>query len=241
MALSGTTNFKMTVNECAIAVLKECGVYETGETPSYDDISHVMQNMNLLLQMWSEEGLRLWMQRTQDVTLTASKRTYSLGPSGADITMPRPLQIENCLRKDSDNIEVPLKIWSRNEYMSLPNKEEEGTPINVYYDPQRTSGVLYVYLVPDTAAAAEYTLTLDYRKPIDDLTGFTNDIEIPPAWFMALKWNTAKQCRVHFDVPLEVGHIIAAEAREAYAMLDASDTEDGTSLTFGFGDEFEEY
>lgn len=102
--------------------------------------------------------------------------------------IPRPLAIISAVIRDYSNIDRPVTIISRDEYMTLTNKTSAGSVVQLYFDPQLTHSKLYTYLVPDTV---DKTLEVQGFFPIEDMDSAANDFDIPQEWYLAVKTNLA--------------------------------------------------
>lgn len=229
MAISGSTNFNMTVGDLISAALRQMGIGLSGETATSQETNDTLEALEGLLKLWSVKGLKLWMRRDQSITLVASDKDYTLGPSG-DVSMDRPVDVINAYLTDSNSNDIQMTSMGREEYRMLSDKTSTGTPNQFHYDPQLTNGTLYVWPVPDATAAAEYTLHINYVKPIDDGDATTNDLEVPPEWYLALKWNLAKEIMMEFDIPESKQRRIEKYAKEYRKEVEESDIEDNRSV-----------
>ena len=100
----------------------------------------------------------------------------------------RPLEIIEGRRVSPDEIDTPLLIISRNEYMALSNKSSSGIVTQIYYDPQLANGVLHVW---PTCANVKDTLKLTIKTPIADFDATNSTGELPPEWRDAIVSNLA--------------------------------------------------
>lgn len=100
----------------------------------------------------------------------------------------RPLEIIEARLRDSDDRDTPLYICSRQEYMDISEKTSEGRPNQIYYDPQLTNGVLYVWPEPDDMKQRIY-MTVKY--PIEDFDATTNSPDFPQEWILPMSWGLA--------------------------------------------------
>lgn len=100
----------------------------------------------------------------------------------------RPLEIADVRIKDSSDIERPVTVISRQEYMQLTNKYASGEIVQVYFDPQLTHSKLYVYNVPNKV---DKTIEAVGYFPVDDMDSAANDFDIPQEWYLAVKSNLA--------------------------------------------------
>ena len=231
MALSGSTDLNYTVGNLITDALRLMGVGLNGETPTAQETNDTLMALELHIKNLSKKGMKLWQRRTKEITLTAGDNSYTLGATGT-VTMDRPEDIIAAYRRDSNNKDTPVGKMSREEYWRLSNKTAVGVPINYYYDPQLDNGVLYIYLTPDATVAANNTLIIDYKKPIDDADATTNDIEIPKEWYLPLKWIVADEIMIEFDIPEEDKIRIERKANSHKKHTIATDIESGTSIFF---------
>lgn len=229
MPLSASTNWGMTVAQIISAALRQMGIGLNSETATAQETNDTLEALEGLLKLWSVRGLKLWMRRDQSVTLVASDKDYTLGPSG-DVTMDRPTDVINAYLTDSNNNNIMVTPMGREEYRMLSDPTSPGTPNQFHYDPQLTNGTLYLWPVPDAAAVAEYTLHINYVKPIDDGDATTNDLEVPQEWFLALKWNLAREMMGEFDVPESKQRRIEKYAKQYREEAEATDIEDNRSI-----------
>jgi hypothetical protein len=100
----------------------------------------------------------------------------------------RPLEILYAYVRSDDNTDREVRIISRQEYMQYGNKFTNGTVTNVYYDPQLTNGVLYVFS-PETETVN--TLKLVVKYPMEDMDAAANDFDFPQEWLLAVQYNLA--------------------------------------------------
>lgn len=229
MATSGTTTFNYTVGDLISDALKKCGVGLNGEVATAQETSDALNALEQILKAASKRGLKLWLRKTATITLVASTNSYSLGPSGT-VVMNRPEEVVAAYLRDSNNSDVPLKKDSRDEYLSIPNKQATGNPIQFYYDPQTTNGVLYVYLTPSASVASSYSLIIDYKKAIDDASATTYDLEIPQEWYLPLKWILTDEIMMDYDIPEENQNRIERKASRYRKEVMDTDMEPGTSV-----------
>jgi hypothetical protein len=116
-------------------------------------------------------------------------------------TMSKPLRIDNALIRDSSNSDTMLSIISKQEYLALGNKTTLGTPNQVYYDPQLTTGYLSVYNVPSDSTK---TLVLSVQRMFEDMTNGTDNFDFPQSWFQAIKWNLLAEVCTEYNIDKEM-------------------------------------
>lgn len=100
----------------------------------------------------------------------------------------RPLEIDEVRLVSSDATERPLLIVSRNEYMALSDKTSEGSPNQIYFDPQTQNAVIRVWLEPNNM---KEFIKFTGKYPIQDADALTNNLDFPQEWLEMLSWNLA--------------------------------------------------
>jgi hypothetical protein len=136
--------------------------------------------------------------------------------------LERPISITDTRLRSSDGTERPLSIKSRQEYMSLSNKEDAGTANLVYYDPQLTNGNLYFWMAcNDVKEYVKFTA----RIPIEDFDSISNDPDFPQEWLLALSWNLATIISPKFGKELSTRFEMRALGyKQAVSNFDREDT-----------------
>ena len=168
-----------------------------------------------------DDGSRLWttiasvpspLSVTLSTLFSGSVIPGSIGNSiySYSSLINRPLRILSFRRKTfgQDN-EIPVEIWSRQEYFNQVNKASQGTVVGAYYSPQLTNGKLYVW---QTASSVNDLLRFTYEDPIQDIDLATNDLDIPVEWLECVAYNCAERLCDTYDVPMEKVSTVSAKA-----------------------------
>ena len=82
--LSGSSNFNQSRNEIATDALILLGAIEQGETPSAEDNTYAIRQLERMVKHWQGQGTHLWSRREATLFVTPSQASYELGPSSAD-------------------------------------------------------------------------------------------------------------------------------------------------------------
>lgn len=142
--------------------------------------------------------------------------------------MQRPKGIvEPALRRDyNSRTEIPLRIVSRDEYMSLPLKSSVGPVNQVYLDPQLINAELYIWPTTDSVRTV---LFLTVRRPVQDFSlAGTDDCDFPDEWAEALSYNLALRLATKFSVPDSVYNRVLRMADRTKEELEGFDAEDSS-------------
>jgi hypothetical protein len=135
----------------------------------------------------------------------------------------KPLAVVDARRYDIDGAtDTPLIMISRQEYRALPVKTESGTMNEVFYDPQRSTGYIQIWRVPETVSEL---LKFTWHRPIMDFTAPTDDADLPQEWIQTLQYNLALVMMPMYPVPQQKERMITAMAAQFFDDLSGFDRE----------------
>jgi hypothetical protein len=142
----------------------------------------------------------------------------------------RPLKIAEAFVRSVDNNDRPVRIIGQKEYLELSNKTSDGAVVAIHYDPQLTTGQLYVW--PQSSVVTD-TLELVVHRPIEDMDASTNDFDVPAEWLEAIVWNLALRLLPDYAVPEGTKKEIKEMAPFFLEEAMSGDIEHGASVQFG--------
>ena len=216
MPTSNSIDYQLTTNQLIEEAYDICGVGSEGEGISADQYARGKRSLNTMVKAWSASD-HLWLRTDGSKVLVAATSSYAL--------TPKPLRILDARRKDTSNIETPMREWSRAEYLDMPNKTSTGVPVNFYYDPQRDTGTMYVWPTPGATEASEYTVEFTYLRRMDDFDGTADAPDLPQEWLEALTFGLAERLALKYVTRPDLRAEISARAVAYKAELNAWDTE----------------
>lgn len=204
MATSGTRDGSFIVSAIIADALAQLKVGVAGETLAAEYLAHGITTLKLMARAWSVRGVKMWLRETQSVTLVAGTASYAI--------TKRPIEVFEAYRR-SDGNDTPVRLVTQEEYSRWPNKTTSGAPFAVWIDKQRTATTAYVYPVPSATEVADgMTLRFDIKRPIEDPTAGTEDLEVPPEYVPAVVYNLAIWLAPKFGkTPSDEVKIIAAQ------------------------------
>lgn len=223
MATSGSVNYTVDRNTLIKESMQLIAAIDEGVDPNATQISDASRTLNIMLKAWQGYGLQLWTIETGDINLVASTGSYTLGPSGSDIT-ERPLKIVEVYLRNTDNTDTKMIPLTRQGYVSIPNKSQTGLPTQWYYDPQLDNGTIYVWPLPDSTSA-DYTLKVVYQSPIEDMDSSTDDFDFPQEWYEAIKYGLAVRLAPAYGLTYNERLILKREFDEILELAKSWDTE----------------
>jgi len=185
MATSGVTTISTTADSLLSSAYELARVKDPIEDMTPDQTTRGIKQLNKLIKYHQKNGLQLWARKTGTINLIKGQQSYTCGASGTGMT-ERPLRIMEAYYRDGSN-DTPLWITSSEQYEALGDKSSEGIPNQIYYDPQLTLGVLYVYNPADTNAAGN-DIYLIYQRPFEVIVDLEDEFDFPEEWHLALEY-----------------------------------------------------
>jgi hypothetical protein len=218
MSTSGSTDFNLTTNTLVEKAFHILGVGSEGEALTPRQYEDGRVSLNLMVKSWGTKE-HLWLQTTSSVTLVASQAGYAL--------TPKPMRVLEARRKiTASAIETPLSEWARRTYYDQPNKTIASIPVAFYYEPQLTTGTLYLWPTPSASTATDMTVELSYLRRIDDFDATNNDPDLPQEWLETIVWNLANRLEPEYPVnDNRLAQKIEMRAEMLLAAIEAFDTE----------------
>lgn len=171
MATTGTTSFGMDFTEIAEEAWERAG----REMKSGYDLRTARRSMNLMLIEWQNRGINMWTIDEGTVALVQGTATYTLPADTIDL-------LDHVVRTGSGSNQQDITITriSVSTYSSIPNKEVQGRPIQLWINRLVAAPTVTVWPVP---SSGDYTLQYWRMRRIED-TG--SGVETPDMTFRFL-------------------------------------------------------
>lgn len=224
------TGYVSTTLTTAIAVSGTsaiCTSISTTGTVGTPSIS-ILTTWNVGIQQ--TDGTRFWTTvngAPVGTTLTLTAGLTIGADAGASVIsyavkLVKPLRILDGFTRQFGGNDVPHLIISREQYNRFGMKSSSGTSIQSYFDPQINTGNLYVY--PTTRDVTQ-TIFYECQMPIEDITGATDNMDLPQEWIETVKWGLALRLAFEYGIPKEKLAAIKTMADSSLALVDSWDVE----------------
>ena len=165
------------------AAMRAIGALASGETPTTDEYADALESMKFMFRHWSSKNIRLYYTKQDTLTITGAS-SYTIG-SGGDCDTVRPVSIRGGYYGDAGGVSYPIMMIDEAKYRAINYKSLTGPSYYAWYNPEFPLGKLYPWPL------ASGTLYLDSLKPLSDPAAITSDVEFPPEYDEAIKWNLA--------------------------------------------------
>lgn len=180
-----------------------------------------------------DDGTRQWTTVSSvpsSTSIVISAALTSAAASGNTVfyftdQIVKPIRLENVMYASSiTSSEIPVTIWSRQEYMDQTDKDARGTVVNWYYQPRQSDGLLYVWQV---ANSVKNVLRFDVYKPLDSYGATGDTITLSEEFFRPLRWAVAAELGPEYGVKTDRQTVL--EQKAAVYLEDALDNDVGTA------------
>jgi hypothetical protein len=206
--------------------MDDAGMLEEGTEPNPEQLVKYMRRLNDIINTAQTQGLKLWLQFDQAVTLIAGQATYNF-KLGGDVNINKPLRALQGYYIDSSSNRRPLFPISRDEYLRLSNVSQQG-PINDYFvDKQQSQLAVTFWLTPDAQAATGVAHLL-IQNQVTNLIQLTDSMNFPQEWYIYLHWALADE--ICTGQPPDIVQRCKQKADLYKDMLDGWDVEDASTI-----------
>ena len=171
------------------AAMKDAGKLQDGQVPNGEQFADYSMRLNDVINTLQTQGLRLWTQTDQSVTLVSGTRDYTM-KSGGSVNITRPTRVLQGYYLDSSNNRRPIYPLSWDEWLRLSTTTTEGAISQYLVQKQVAQLTVSFWLTPDDTAATG-TAHLLIQQQITNFTGLYDTIDFPPEWMLTLRWNLA--------------------------------------------------
>lgn len=134
MTTTGTSTFNLNLNELVEEAFERCGA----ELRTGYDLKTARRSLNLLTIEWANRGINLWTIEQGSIPLVQGQITYDLPVDTIDL-------MEHVIRTNagttSNQLDININRISADTYITIPNKNAQGRPIQVWVN--RQSGATY--------------------------------------------------------------------------------------------------
>lgn len=215
--------------------LRKCGALGDGETAASAQISAGASAINPLIKAWAAHGLQIWkIERvTEPMSSFVDDSALTVGVGQTIVTTNHPLKLVNAWREHTvDETVTELHIATRQRYLGNPTPTTTGTPVEVYYQPLKTTGQISLWPVPDTDWSTNGNLLLDFQVQFTETSTGSDVIDMPDHWEEALIYALAVRLAPEYGVPINERNLLKIDAKEALDLALSFSGEEGSLFIY---------
>ncbi len=173
MSTSGVITSTLTAREIITRALQRIAVVSPGETPTDDEATDALVDLNLLLKSMQVDA-NAWRETTDTYVATTAETT--LDPRVIDVSEARVVT----------GYDRPLFRWEWGDYQNISNKAQVGVPSCYVIRRSRNAVSMFLWPVP-TSSTIKYTA----QRVIEDAADLDEEIDVPQAWLECIILNLA--------------------------------------------------
>jgi hypothetical protein len=187
----------MTAGTIIANALRELKVLRwPGQTPATEESADGLTALNNMIDSWSTERLMLPYASFSRYPLIAAQAVYTIGPSGANLTGPRPIRIDAAgivqlaYNSGAGDFRTPLEIIPETAWVAIADKTATSDiPLKLYYAPTPGTATLYLWPIPNVSSAT--SLELSVWAALAAFPDQTTDVPLATGYARALVFNLA--------------------------------------------------
>lgn len=223
MTTTGTTTFNLNLNDLVEEAFERCGA----ELRTGYDLRTARRSLNLLTIEWANRGINLWTIEQGSIPMVQGQITYDLPADTIDL-------LDHVIRTNTgqNQIDININRISADTYLTIPNKNAQGRPIQVWINRQSgatypTTGVKYpqinVWPAPDQSNF--YTFVYYRLRRIQDAGDGVNTQDIPFRMLPAMVAGLAYHLSLKIPDAMERTQMLKAMYDEAWDQAADEDRE----------------
>lgn len=143
MATTGLATFNLDMNDLVEEAFERCGK----ELRSGYDFRTARRSVNIMTIEWANKGINLWTVEQGQILMNTGQAIYPIPVDTIDL-LDTTVRTNN--GQGNNQIDINISRISESTYMTIPNKNTTGRPIQVWYN--RQSG--NVASIPQAALAS---------------------------------------------------------------------------------------
>jgi hypothetical protein len=151
MSTTGTTNFNLQLNELVEEAFERAGA----ELRTGYELRTARRSLNLLTIEWANRGINLWTVEQGQISMAQGQITYPLPIDTIDL-MDMVIRTQTGINQSDINI----NRISSSTYSTIPNKNAQGRPIQVWINRQTGYSYLSNVTLSGNITATDTTITL---------------------------------------------------------------------------------
>jgi len=199
MATTGTTAFNLDLNNIVEEAFERCGQ----ELRTGYDMRTARRSMNLLTIEWANRGINLWTIEQGSIPMVQGQITYALPNDTIDL-------MDMVIRTQSgiDQTDININRISSSTYATIPNKNAQGRPIQVWIDRQSGTENVTAKTLNTTINSSINTVTLSSVEGLN-YVGFIK-LDNETIGYNEISGNTLQNCARGVDGSTPASHTAGA-------------------------------
>ena len=220
-----STSFDLSRTAIARNAYQLCGIVTAGEDPDTAQLAVATDFLGIILHEMQAYGIMLRKLERTTIPLISGTASYALDSSTLDVDPMTPYVT------DGNGTDLPLRLISRGEYMSLTDKTTQGQPTQIYVEKLATISVV-LYPVPSSEWVS---MVLPRVVVIDDMSSASSTTGLQAKYLRAIVLGVAHML-AYANGLNEKARMLKKDYDEVFGVAKNDDTERGpTRLVASYG------
>lgn len=205
----------ITRDQLISSALRKCGALGEVETATSAQLTAGATALNALIKAFSTDGMQLWKLETVVEPLSSFPNTtpVTVGVGQTIVTSKAPLKLHNAYRQlIADETKTEIFTYTRQEWLDITNPTSEGAPLAVYFQPLKTTGLLYIWPLPDSTWQADGQLLLDFHVAVTETTTGADILDFPDHWEQTIIYSLAQRLAPEYGVPIAERNLLTQDS-----------------------------
>lgn len=181
-----------TARDLIKAAYRKINILGQGSSLTSEEANDGLSALNAMLASWSTQGALIYTETKETFSLTGAL-SYTIG-SGGDFNTSIPVEILAAYVTYSE-IDYPVQVIDSSEYALISNKDEPGTPTQLYFDSNYPLANIYLWPINFSST----TLTLISLKQLTNFSSLDTDFTMPPEYERAIIHNLAVELAPEYE------------------------------------------
>ena len=177
MTLSGTTTFGVSTEQQSLIDEAYERIGREASQLSANDVQSAIRSLSYLFSEWANRGVNLWKVSLISQASTVGMQSFALTTPIVDV-----LQVYRRQTNSGVTTDIMMSEISRAEYAAIPNKGQQGTMQQFYFE-RTITPTMFVWQTPSDTT---WTLYMYVMSMQNDPGNPTNTLDAPQRWFDAM-------------------------------------------------------
>jgi hypothetical protein len=205
---SGDSSWVYTQQQFINAAFRKIGVFDKTQTPDTFDQNAAAEALNNIIFSLEAIGMPVWAMTTTYFTLTQGQYAYpvGLGVGTGNLNIAAPLKVTQAWNLDvtdpNNTYRIPMNIYTQYNYNLLNAPNDQGYPIQFWYQPGNQQGTINIWPAPDAVSAMYRQIWFVYQRPFSQFDATTDTLDFPQVWIEPVIYSLAHRLSPEYGLPL---------------------------------------
>lgn len=204
------------------SALRKIAVLGTGQSLSAEDAVDALSALNTMIASWSVEGDMIYYYDEETFPLIVGVTDYQIGP-GQTFNTVRPIEVIAAYVREGGN-DTSLAIRGLQDWSIISDKDQTGTPREIYYDGNHPNGKIRLWPAPSQSSS----ITIFSKKPLTKFSSLDAEFSFPAEYERALIYNLAIEVAPEYE--REPSATVMRTAAKSKAVIQNQNTANDLSL-----------